>query len=156
MPILKASDSAGVPDLDFGAHPAVVDEVKVTTGKDFKDPTKEVPRLEIAFRLPDDDDVIVRQWATLYDTLTPKQTLYPIVSALLYAGAEIPKDDEIDTDEMVGKPCQIIWGTYTKGDKTQGTGITQVLPPRRKGSSGNNGSMSQARRSQAQAEIDAV
>lgn len=147
MAILKASDSAGVPDLEFGAHPAIVDEVKETTGKDFNDPTKEVARLEIAFRLPEDEDVVVRQWATLYEKLTPKQTLYPIVSALLYSGGPIPQDDEIDTDELVGKPCQIIWGTYTKGDKSQGTGITQVLPPRRKGST---------QREKLAAEIDAV
>lgn len=80
------------------------------------------------------DPITVKYWVTLYNPMRPRSAAYGLCSALLYGGNEIPEQEEVDDDDLVGKFGRFLWSMKTdlKGKPTN-PGITKVMPPTARG-----------------------
>ena len=112
--------------VDAGTYRARVDGVELTEGE-FG------PQLKFKFGLAEEgfEDVTLLAWASA--KLSPKSKLYGWVNALIFAGAGVPADFDLDTGELVGKECQLLV-EVTKKDTGEYNKVKDVLPIRRAGS----------------------
>lgn len=105
--------------LDTGTYAATIKEI-VPSEATFNNKTS--PRLTWKFVLEDGTE----KWGYTGVYLGgPKATLTKWVRSLL---GELP--DELDTDELIGKPCRLSIVATTKDDGTETNRVDNVLPPR--------------------------
>jgi len=152
MARLMATNKSNTPDVDPGVYEAIITAVEEAEGGDPKY-DKGYPREVITYQvkgLMDDDGkpLTLKQWVTVYtDGQRPASVLYGTLAAVLYGGEVIPEGEDIDTDDLVGKPCRIQWG---KKDRGEGMGITAVYPAKKAAATAGRG------RTVTQADIDAI
>jgi hypothetical protein len=72
-----------------------------------------------------------RQYVNDVQSLTPKSTWYGLFSALLAGGQPLEKGVEYNTEQLIGRPGLIFWGSYVGEDGTTKMKILKVSPPKR-------------------------
>lgn len=129
MPVLKVTNVVGI-GLEPGVYPAQVKSVSEESGK-FG------PQVAIEWKLTvTDEDGNTRQeerktWAGIKDSNGPRSKLYQIASALLNGGEAFADDYEIDTDDFIGKRCQLVVAPTTDQNGKSKIDITTYLPPKK-------------------------
>ena len=103
--------------LDMGTYPVTVKEVRKAEG-DYGE------QVVFTFRV-DDSEAELCAWASA--TYSTKSKLGRWVVAIL---GDMP--DQLDSEELVGKPCRITVLVKTKDDGTQFNEVDEVLPAKRK------------------------
>jgi len=103
--------------LDMGTYPVTVKEVRKAEG-DYGE------QVVFTFRV-DDSEAELCAWASA--TYSTKSKLGRWVVAIL---GDMP--DQLDSEELVGKPCRITVLVKTKDDGTQFNKVDEVLPAKRK------------------------
>ena len=103
--------------LDMGTYPVTIKDVRKTEG-DYGE------QVLFTFRV-DDSEAELCAWASA--TYSTKSKLGRWVTAIL---GNMP--DELDSEELVGKPCRITVLVKAKDDGTQFNKVDEVLPAKRK------------------------
>lgn len=127
-----ATNKSNLPDLDEAIYEFVVKSVEDATGGDAKF-DKGFPRQVLTYKLnevgEDGEPITVKQWVTIYPVMRPRSAIYGIFSALMFGGEPIPEDEDLDTDDLVGKRGRLFWGPVDKPDGTKTVGVNKVMPP---------------------------
>src|SRR5687767_14449762 len=100
------TNKAKVPDLADDVYEFTVREIKPAEGGDPKY-DKGYPRGEFVYELDlvgaDGDNIVVRDWITIYPEPSRFTKLYSLTSALLYGGDPLPEHVDTGTDDFLGK-----------------------------------------------------
>lgn len=134
MVIMTAGSSTSAIDgLEAGVYRAILKEVNVETSRNpFAKPDNDEPaeRTQFAFKwaLDQGDDVmempVIKSWTTA--SVHPSSNTAKFVLPAL--GIPIPQPgEEYDTDDWIGKECQVQLAEYTRNDGTTGVKIGGYL-----------------------------
>jgi hypothetical protein len=125
---VQPTNKSGVPDLADDVYEFTITEIKKAEGGDPKF-DKGLARAEFVYLLDvvdkDGDNVVIRDWLTVYPTPGPKTKLYALISAVLYGGAKLPENGGVNAAQLLGKRGRLLWGTKEQGE---GKGVIAYLP----------------------------
>ncbi len=121
-------------DLAEGQYAAIIDSIEVQKPQPGARFDKD--QLVITWKLTevereDGSDITRRQYVNDVGALTPRSNLYKIFSAVLNDAKPLEKDVNYDTDQLIGKPGLIFWGSYVGEDGTTKQKILTVSPPKK-------------------------
>jgi hypothetical protein len=139
MVVMQAPEKAsGLDGIEAGVYRAILKEVAVVTSKNpFAKPENDEPeertQFEWKWALDQGDDIMemptIKSWTTA-SVHERSNTAKNILPAL---GITIPQPgEEYDTDDWLGKSCQVQLVEYTRGDGTTGVKIGGYLAEPRK------------------------
>jgi hypothetical protein len=128
--------------LEDGQYPATIKSIEPldrslqTQPSQFGDKAQSVITWKLDGEFFDAEDnpleeMTRRQYVNDVGALRPKSNWYKIFSAVLNGNQPLDSAVAYNTDDLVGKPAVIFWGSYIGTDGTTKQKIQQVSPPRK-------------------------
>jgi hypothetical protein len=129
-------------DLEDGLYPATIRSIEPLDRSQQTQPNPygDKPQSVITWKLEGEffdadenpiEDMTRRQYVNDVGALTTKSNWYKIFSAVLNGNQPLDPDISYNTDDLIGKPAVILWGSYIGADNTTKQKIQQVNPPRK-------------------------
>ena len=132
MAVSQATEFAG-PELELDEmYPC-----KILTANEVENKFGTDPRVNLVLELIDEDrqplineqdgkPIQIFNYINVSANSGKKSKLYQIWSGMFYGGKDIPDDEVMDTDQLVGLYARFFWGMVVAPDKSQKPGVVRM------------------------------
>lgn len=141
MAIATASELTG-PDLEQDEYY----DARIKSAEDVENKYGTDPRVLVVWQILDErgkpafdekngEPIEVLDGVTVKAKSGSRSKLYQIWNACFYEGKGVPDDEEMDTDQLPGQKCRLLWGmVHNPTANTDRPGIFKYAPIRKAGS----------------------